>query len=311
MSDHVPSPGQQDGHSSDVATSAPRATAAPCWVQMSLTPLQAALSGVAQDHVGPATTVWPTGQDSDVAQRAGRYLPQTIRHPQRTRPALAAHAIRRYSQPGQTVFDAFAGAGTTVVEAVYAGRQAIGVDIDPRWFELTTRNLAYAHQQGATGSGMILRADARYLGPVPRRLRGSVDLVLATPPVRLHPPGYPARRWSNADLVGQLEIDLKLSFASWIPLLHPATTVVLTTRLLHRSHQTLDLTVPIAYAAEWAGLDLIERAAALRIPLRDPRRHPSTGTPGRRAGRRPRAVHDDVLVYRVPTVLPAWWRDRR
>ena len=31
MSDHVPSPGQQDGHSSDVATSAPRATAAPSW----------------------------------------------------------------------------------------------------------------------------------------------------------------------------------------------------------------------------------------------------------------------------------------
>ncbi len=108
-----------------------------------------------------------------------------------------------------------------------------------------------------------------------------------------------------------MEIDLKLSFASWIPLLHPGTTVVLTTRLLHRSHQILDLTVPIAYAAEWAGLDFVERAAALRIPLRDPRRHPRPGTRGRRAGRRPRVVHDDVLVYRVPTVLPAWWRGRR
>ncbi len=157
MSDHIPSRGPQDGHTPDTATSAPRATATPSWVQMSPTPLQAALSGIGQDHVGPATTVWPTGQNSDAGQRTGRYLRQTTSHPRRTRPALAAHAIRRYSQPGPTVFDAFVGTGTTVVEAVYAGRQAIGVDIDPRWVELTSRDLAYAHQHGATGSGMILR----------------------------------------------------------------------------------------------------------------------------------------------------------
>src|SRR5690349_1841201 len=99
-------------------------------------PLQAALAGIGQDHVGPAATLWPTGQDSDAAQRAGRYLQQTLRHPQRTRPALAAQAIDRYSRPGQTVFDPFVGCGTTVVEAVHAGRHAIGVDIDPRWVEL-------------------------------------------------------------------------------------------------------------------------------------------------------------------------------
>jgi modification methylase len=307
MTDHTYTPRHQDGHTHGEATSQPQTTATPSWVQMSTTPLQTALSGAGQDHVGPAATVWPTGQDSDAAQRAGRYLPQTVRHPQRTRPVLAAHAISRYSQPGQTVFDPFAGAGTTVVEAIYAERRAIGADIDPRWVELTSRNVAYAHRHGATGSSMILHADARHLAPIPRRLRGSVDLILTTPPARLHPPSYPGRRWSNADLVGQLEIDLKISLASWIPLLHPGTTVVLITRLLHRSQQTLDLTVPIAYAAGWAGLDFVERAAALRTPLRDSSRRPRPSSTGGRRGRRPRVVHDDVLVYRVPTVLPTWW----
>jgi modification methylase len=312
MTDHIPEPRPPDGHTPGAPLAPPKATATPSWVQVSTTPLQTALSGVGQDHVGPAATLWPTGQASDAAQRAGRYLPQTVHHPQRTRPALAAHAINRYSRPGQTVFDPFVGSGTTVVEAVHAGRRAIGIDIDPRWVELTELNLAYAHRHGATGSAMILRGDARHLAPVPRRLRGSVDLVLGTPPARLHPPGYPARRWTNADLVGQLETDLKLAFVSWIPLLHPGITVVLTTRLLHRSHQTLDLTVPIAYAAEWAGLDFVERAAALRVPARDAtRRHPAGRFSRGRRHQRPRVAHDDVLIYRVPGVLPPWWRGRR
>ncbi|WP_203994182.1 TRM11 family SAM-dependent methyltransferase [Virgisporangium aurantiacum] len=277
----------------------------------STTPLQAAISGIGQSHVGPAATVWPTGQDNGASQRAGRYLPQTQCHPQRTRPALAATAIERYSRPGQTVFDPFVGSGTTVVEAVHVGRRAIGVDIDPRWVELTERNLHHARQHGATGAAMILRGDARHLQPVPRRLRGTVDLVLTTPPARLNASGHSGRRWSNADLVGQMETDLKLSFACWIPLLRSGTTIVLTSRLLHRGHQMLDLTVPIAYAAEWAGLALVERIAALHVPISDTRRARRPITRNRRRLSRPRVIHDDVLVYRVPDVLPTWWRGRR
>src|SRR5258706_13983468 len=119
---------------------------------MSTTPLQTAVSGVGQEHIGPATTVWPTGQESDAAQRAGRYLPETLRHPQRTLPALAAQAISRYTQPRQTVFDPFVGSGTTMVEAIHAGRRAVGADIDPRWVDLTMRNVQYAQHCGATDS---------------------------------------------------------------------------------------------------------------------------------------------------------------
>ena len=82
MSDHTEPPrGTYDGHTPDPGVSAPRAAATPAWVHTSAAPLQAALAGIGCDHIGAAATLWPTGQDSDAAQRAGRYLPQTLRHP--------------------------------------------------------------------------------------------------------------------------------------------------------------------------------------------------------------------------------------
>ena len=46
-------------------------------------------------------------------------------------PAIPAWAIECFSQPRDLVLDPFCGSGTTLVEALLAGRKAIGVDIDP------------------------------------------------------------------------------------------------------------------------------------------------------------------------------------
>ena len=46
-------------------------------------------------------------------------------------PAIPAWAIECFSQPGDLVLDPFCGSGTTLVEALLAGRDAIGVDLDP------------------------------------------------------------------------------------------------------------------------------------------------------------------------------------
>jgi DNA methylase len=46
-------------------------------------------------------------------------------------PALAAWAVTRFSEPGQTILDPMAGSGTTLVEGCLLGRVARGVDIDP------------------------------------------------------------------------------------------------------------------------------------------------------------------------------------
>ena len=116
MTDPIPLLPPAGGHAFDPATAAPHSAATPCWVQMSTTPLHTALGGVGQNHIGPAATVWPTGQDSDAAQRAGEYLPETMRHPHPALPAIPAQAIRRYTEIGQTVFDPVGGE-TTAVEA--------------------------------------------------------------------------------------------------------------------------------------------------------------------------------------------------
>ena len=93
-------------------------------------------------------------------------------------------------------------------------------------------------------------------------------------------------------------------------LLRPGGTVVFVTRLLRRGGQFVDLSFPVKDAAEWAGLDLIERAVALRVPIRDSRqlsRRPSRRGQRRGATATPqRIVYDDVLVYRVPTRWQRW-----
>src|SRR6185437_5574487 len=51
------------------------------------------------------------------------------RHPARFSPKLARAAIEAFSEPGDLVLDPFVGGGTTLVEAMVLGRNAIGADI--------------------------------------------------------------------------------------------------------------------------------------------------------------------------------------
>ncbi len=46
-------------------------------------------------------------------------------------PSIARGAIGRFTPPGATVLDPFCGSGTVLVEALVAGRKAIGVDASP------------------------------------------------------------------------------------------------------------------------------------------------------------------------------------
>ena len=79
----------------------------------------------------PAVSVWTTAQTSPAAQRKGCYVADSTAHPAKMLPAVAAHAIAHYTQPGDLVLDPMCGIGTTLVEAVHAGRRAVG-EIVPR-----------------------------------------------------------------------------------------------------------------------------------------------------------------------------------
>lgn len=52
------------------------------------------------------------------------------RYPARFSPAFAAMAIQCFSKPGDVVLDPYMGGGTTLVEALVAGRHAIGNDLN-------------------------------------------------------------------------------------------------------------------------------------------------------------------------------------
>jgi hypothetical protein len=51
------------------------------------------------------------------------------KYPARFSPAFAGAAIKAFTQPGDMVLDPHVGGGTTLVEAIAAGREAVGVDI--------------------------------------------------------------------------------------------------------------------------------------------------------------------------------------
>src|SRR5579872_7635233 len=82
---------------------------------------------------GAALSVWPVAQQFAREQRRHRYLAESNAHPGKMLPALAREAIRRYTRPGELVLDPMCGIGTSLVEASHLDRQALGVELEPRW----------------------------------------------------------------------------------------------------------------------------------------------------------------------------------
>jgi SAM-dependent methyltransferase len=60
-----------------------------------------------------------------------KYTHYLFRFPAKFHPPTVRCLLDRYSEPGQIVLDPFCGSGTLLVEALLAGRSAIGVDVDP------------------------------------------------------------------------------------------------------------------------------------------------------------------------------------
>ena len=65
-------------------------------------------------------------------------------HPTEKPVGLMSALIRKV--PG-TILDPFMGSGTTIVAAAKAGRRAIGIEIEPRYFEIACERVTTAHRQ--------------------------------------------------------------------------------------------------------------------------------------------------------------------
>ena len=78
--------------------------------------------------------------------RPGQYgirkiIPSKEQHPTQKPVELAMHFIGLHTQVGDTVCDPFMGAGGTGVAAVRMGRNFIGCEIDPYWFEVAKKRI--------------------------------------------------------------------------------------------------------------------------------------------------------------------------
>ena len=270
-------------------------------------------------------SVWPTAQQTARTQRAGRYIEISGHHPAKMLPAIAARAIATYTQPGDMCVDPMCGIGTTLVEAVHQGRDAIGIEYEPEWAAHAQANLALATSQGATGHGEVFCGDGRSIaGLIDPAVRGLVALVLTSPPYgpSLHgrvttTPGGGVRKQhdrystdpanlAHVGLAGLLDaMGTLLRGAAQI--LRPGGIVSMTVRPWWREGQLVDLPGALATVGEQAGLVLYERNVALLTALRDDTLVPRSSffaleqVRKARAAGVPRSVtaHEDLLVWRL------------
>ena len=270
-------------------------------------------------------SVWLTAQHTARAQRAGRYLDISGVHPAKMLPAIAARALATYTAPGDTVVDPMCGIGTTLVEAVHQGRDAIGIEYEPEWADHAQANLTLAKSQGATGHGEVLCGDGRSIaGLVDPAVHGLVALVLTSPRYgpSLHGrvttmPGGGVRKThdrystdpanlAHGGLAGRLDaMGTLLRGAAQI--LRPGGIVAMTVRPWWRDGQLVDLPGALAAVGGQAGLVLYERNVALLTALRDDTLVPRSSffaleqVRKARAAGVPRSVtaHEDLVVWRL------------
>ncbi|MFG1924351.1 TRM11 family SAM-dependent methyltransferase [Cryptosporangium sp. NPDC048952] len=276
------------------------------------------------------SSVWLTGQQQSAAQRRGRYLPESMAHPGKMLPAIAARAISTYTEPGELVCDPMCGIGTSLVEAAHLGRYGVGVEFEQRWAELAAANLALAGTQGASGSGQVWCADARDLpAPLPESCRGEVSLVLTSPPYgpsthgHARSPGprrgkvrkvnnrYATTPGQRSNLADRSPDELAEGFTRILTgaraLLRPGGHAVITARPYRHGGELVDLPGMVITAGQAAGLELVDRCVALIAGIRGGRLVPrgsffqqhnirlahAAGDPQWLIG------HEDVLAFRL------------
>jgi DNA modification methylase len=74
--------------------------------------------------------------------------PNDRSHPTEKPLGLLEYLIGKVSDAGQTICDPFMGSGTTGVACARLGRRFIGIEIEPRYFEIACRRIEAAQHQG-------------------------------------------------------------------------------------------------------------------------------------------------------------------
>ena len=68
-------------------------------------------------------------------------------HPTEKPWRLFVEILQDFTNRGQTILDPFMGSGTTLVACQKLGRQGVGIELDPDWFEIACRRVEEAARQ--------------------------------------------------------------------------------------------------------------------------------------------------------------------
>ncbi len=271
-------------------------------------------------------SVWNTAPTTAPVQRHGRYLAGSSAHPAKMLPAIAAHAIRRYSQPGDLVLDPMCGIGTTLVEAIHQGRDALGVEFERRWAHLARTNVRHILTTAGERYGAVIHGDARHLPDhVDEAHHGRIALAVTSPPYGNSVHGRALTtgsggvvKWNHRygndprNLAHTTNDRLQTAFTQILRhthrLLRPGGTVVVTARPWRERGELVDFPTTVATCGQAAGLTLVERCVALLAGIRDDHLvlRPSffqlknVSDARRRGVPLHLIVHEDVLIFRKP-----------
>lgn len=105
------------------------------------TPDKAALAGITNNGTGLTTLRSPHGERNARSVWSIATTPYPGAHFATFPPELAQRCILAGSAPGDTVLDPFSGSGTTAATAVGHGRNAIGIELNPKYQELARHRI--------------------------------------------------------------------------------------------------------------------------------------------------------------------------
>ncbi|MGI5207700.1 TRM11 family SAM-dependent methyltransferase [Spirillospora sp. CA-108201] len=234
-------------------------------------------------------SVLATGQQPSRLQRHGRYTPESMCHPGKMLPAIAATVIKTFTDPGDLVVDPMCGIGTTLVEAIHLGRNAAGVEYEPDFVHLALDNLRHARSQGASGRAQLACGDACNIATIYRALHRQAALVLTSPPYgsrthghirsgrdngggkivkRHHRYSTDRGNLAHQDLSGLLA-GFGQILAGSAALLRRGGRIAVTVRPIRVRGELIDLPGQVIDTARHQGLVLTGRHAALLAGLRD------------------------------------------
>jgi len=180
------------------------------------------------------------------------------RYPARFAPEFVREAILEFSREGDCVLDAFMGGGTTIVEAIAAGRSALGIDINPLAHFITrvkTTPLSPRDQERILSWASALNFEETTLD----------ELAMSDPRLRNVPTEMRELLVRAASTVGQLEFPRQRHFARCALLKLGQWAIDCRTHIPTASHVRAQLQKQVAEMLKGID-DLVQAAESRGIP---------------------------------------------